>query len=185
LAALTGFAQELQFKLPPDPLVSTTAHNLDFEFGDPGRVPVAWELVQISRVAGYSAEWRSEGCHGGKGCAVIIAGPRADEDVVGMLSQRLEAEDYRGKKMRLRAWVRIEEGDRGSRVRIGIMTDGEKEADFINRRGVSSAEWTQTEIEGKIPFRADEIHLTFSMTGKGKVWIDDVTFEPTASPSAK
>ncbi len=80
--------------------------------------------------------------------------------------------------MRLRAWVKLEGTRKSDRIKVLFTTDGERSTEtFVQKGGVSAAVWTLAEVEGKVPMRADEIHLVVTMTGKGQAWIDDVSFE--------
>ena len=152
--------------------------NLDFEAGTQGDAPADWYVAQDSRIAGYSVEVRKQGCHAGTGCAVIVAGPRVESSGVGTLAQAFDGTPYREKTMRLRAWVRLDGGRRGERVRVVFAVDGEKKsAEYVQKGGVRSGEWTLAEVKGKVSKDASEIHIAVTMQGKGKAWIDDVAFE--------
>ena len=180
LGASAAMTQMQVLTLPPDAMAPEYAPpaNLDFEKGTPGQLPPEWSLAQESRIAGYTAEWRSEGCRGGRGCAVVIAGPHVENRIAGALVQQCSALPYRGKRMRLRAWVKLGNARKSDRIKVIFTTDGESSAEtFVQKGGVNAAEWTLAEVDGKVPMRADEIHLVVTMTGKGQAWIDDVAFE--------
>jgi len=175
-------AQQPVLKLPSEVPASATEgpSNLDFETGEAGQVPHQWALMQLSRIAGYSTEWRKKGCRTGSGCAVIVAGPQVEKNSSGAVMQYFPAEPYEAKRMRLRAWVRLEDGRKGDRIKVAFTADGQDaNATFTQKgRGVDSAEWTMAEVEGKVPWHAEIIHILVSVSGKGTAWIDDVTFEP-------
>ena len=86
--------------------------NLRFEEGDPGKTPPGWFVPQVEKVSGSLAELRRKGCRTANGsCAVVIApATAATSDSVGNLMQSFRAAAYRGKTVRLRAWVRVEAG---------------------------------------------------------------------------
>lgn len=178
LAAL--LAQDPVFRLPSAPPEDHTApSNLDFEAGEGGQAPPGWSVTQFGRISGYSAEWRKQGCRTGNGCVVIVAGPKAEKGSEGSIVQQFPAEKYEGQTMRLRAWVKLEGGKKGDRIKVTFTADGEDVASTYTQkgRGVEAAEWTVAEVEGKVPWRAETIHVLVSMTGKGTAWIDDVAFE--------
>jgi hypothetical protein len=166
--------------LPAGPAAElSTPRNLDFEAGAEGEAPAYWYVAQDSRIAGYSVEVRKQGCHAGTSCGAIVAGPKVESHGAGTLAQAFDATPYRQKTMRLRAWVRLDGGRRGERVRVVFAVDGEKKsAEYVQKGGVRSAEWTLAEVKGKVPKDASEIHIAVTMQGKGKAWIDDVAFEP-------
>jgi hypothetical protein len=173
--------QEPALKLPSasaDPYRGP--ENLNFESGETGRIPAEWSIVQDARVAGYTLERRAQGCHTGAGCAVLSGGSKTEKSATGAIAQEFDAEPYQGKHMRLRAWVKLEGGGRGDAIRVAFTTAGEHgEANFTQKgRGTDSTEWAIAEVEGKVPFHAEQIQILIALKGKGKAWIDDITFEP-------
>jgi hypothetical protein len=179
LMALALAAQVPEFKLPADATArSAGPQNLDFEAGEDRGAPAQWSVAQDSRIVGYSAEVRKEGCHSGAGCAAIVAGPQVEHAAWGTLVQAFDGTPYRGKTMWLRAWVRLEGAHRGERIRVLFTVDGEKRsAEFVQKGDVRSGEWTLAEVKGKVAKDATEIHIAVEMWGKGTAWVDDVTFE--------
>lgn len=167
-------------QLPPGAAVeASTPRNLDFETGAAGEVPPEWYVAQDSRIAGYSAEVRKADCHSGAGCAVIVAGPKAERGGAGTLVQQFDATPYREKTMWFRAWVRVEGGRKGDRARVLFTVDGDKKsAEYLQRGDVRSGEWTLAEVKGKVPKDATEIHVGITMMGKGRTWVDDAAFGP-------
>lgn len=180
LIYLALLAQAPILKLPSEtnePVYGSPA-NLDFEKGVAGQLPDSWSLEPDARFRGYSAEWLREGCRTGSGCAAIRSGPETRKGSVGAIMQEFSAEPYQGKKMRLRAWVKLQTGRNSDVVKLIFATDGEKaEETYVQKgRGVNAAEWTLAEVEGKVPFRAEVIHIVVTVTG-GTALVDDVTFE--------
>lgn len=83
--------------------------NLNFEEGLPGRVPpFPWTVQAPPKDASYVAELRHDGCRSHTGCAVVTA-PVNVPGQNGNLMQSFSAEAYRGKTVRLGAWLKIEE----------------------------------------------------------------------------
>ncbi len=118
--------------------------NLDFERGGSG-----W--------TGKPVEVRREGCRGRLGCAVI-EGP-------GKVMQNFNAVAYRGKIVRLRAWLRVDPGDRAQ------LYLGDQQAI------VDAPRWTQYEIAAEIDWAAQAIQFGVLTTGNGRAWIDGVSFQ--------
>jgi hypothetical protein len=178
---LLWLAQNPVLRLPSEapPLEEAAPSNLDFETGEAGAVPPDWSLTQASRVAGYRVELRREGCRSGSGCAVISSSPNRERGMAAGLIQQFPAIRYRGQRMRLRAWVKLQGQQRGDGLRVAFSTDGQGgDATFIQKGGrIIASEWTLAEVEGKVPWRAELIHLVVSVEGKGSFWIDDVSFE--------
>ena len=180
LAAAVAMGQIRELPLPPgtETAVPLAPANLDFEKGTAGGLPAEWNVAQTGRLAGYTAEWRGIGCRSGGGCVQLTGGPRVESNNTGVLTQEFSAEPYRGKRMRLRAWVRLEAGKKKGSIRVAFATSGERgEAEFWQKGRVESGEWMRAEVEGKVPMRADEISMALTLSGQGTAWFDDVTFE--------
>jgi hypothetical protein len=174
-------AQDPILRLPSEaPQQHAGPSNLNFEVGEAGQAPTDWSIAQFSRISGYSTELRKQGCRSGSGCAVIIAGPKVEKRSEGAIVQQFPAEEYEGQRMRLRAWVKLAGGKKGDRIKVAFTADGEDvEATHTQKgRGVEAAEWTLAEVEGKVPWHAETIHIVISTTSTGTAWIDDVSFEP-------
>jgi len=154
--------------------------NLNFEEGEPGKAPPGWTVLTLEKVTGNLAELRRKGCRGGIGCAVLIA-PATAPGQVGNLMQSFSAAAYRGKTVRLRAWLRVEAvapGDRGNMWLQEDRPSGKQafSAD-LDERAVRSPDWTLCELTGRIHSDAQFLRFGFSSIGHGRVWIDSVSFE--------
>jgi hypothetical protein len=173
-------AQDPVFRLPSEaPEHAVAPVNLNFEAGEAGQAPAGWSITQAARFCCYTTELRKSDCRTGTGCAVIVAGPKAENRSEGAIVQQFPAEGYEGKTMKLRAWVKLEGGRKGDRIQVLFTVDGEGvESTYTQKgRGVEAAEWTPAEVEGKVPWHAETIQIMIRTTGKGTAWIDDVSFE--------
>ncbi|HXK06350.1 MAG TPA: tetratricopeptide repeat protein [Verrucomicrobiae bacterium] len=154
--------------------------NLNFEEGEAGKAPPGWTVLTLEKVTGNLAELRRKGCRSGIGCAVLIA-PATAPGQVGNLMQSFSAEAYRGKTVRLRAWLKVEAVAPGDRANMWLQEDrpnGKQgfSAD-LDERAVRSADWTSCELVGRIHPDAQFLRFGFSSIGHGRVWIDNVSFE--------
>ena len=140
--------------------------NLDFERGEAGKMPLGW-----TREGEGSVELRREGCRGKLGCTVV-AGP-------GRMVQDFSAAAYRGKTVRLRAWLRLDMGGSGDRAQLCLGVDGSAG----QQAAVSGSRWTQYEIASEVDANAQSIQLGVLSSGRGRVWIDGVSFQ--AVPDAE
>jgi len=169
----------------------TAPRNLRFEEGAPFRVPPGWIAPSLPKDANYVAELRKDGCRSRDGCAVVVA-PVNVPGQAGNLMQSFNASAYRGKTVRLRAWLKLEqwfdmangilrmpnEQDRAqlwlrvvrSNRRIGF-------SDNMEDRPVRSSDWTAAEISGDVDDDAQMINFGVMSFGGARVWIDDVVFE--------
>jgi hypothetical protein len=91
--------------------------NLDFESGAAGAVPPGWFVP----TSDYSAELRHESCFRGSGCAVIEARNAKPGQPFGNLMQSFPAQPYRGKNIRLRAAIRVEQLTAAGAPRCGCV----------------------------------------------------------------
>ena len=54
-----------------------------------------------------------------------MAGPKAEKRSEGAILQQFPAEEYEGQTVRLRAWVKLEGGEKGERIKVAFMADGD------------------------------------------------------------
>ena len=156
--------------------------NLRFEEGDPGKTPPGWFVPQVEKISGSLAELRRKGCRSSAGCAVVIApATAAAPDSVGNLMQSFRAAAYRGKTVRLRAWVRVEAGGPGDRAQMWLRVDRPNgKVGFLedmDGRPVRPAEWTSCEIVAEIDGDAQFVDFGVKSMGRSRVWVDEVSFE--------
>ena len=98
----------------------------------------------------------------------------------GTLTQAFQASKYRGKRVRLRAFVKTEgvEGWAGLWMRV----DGKEKTglafDNMGERPIKgTTDWTQYDVVIDVPDEADSIFFGFLVAGKGHGWVDDMTVE--------
>jgi hypothetical protein len=154
--------------------------NLKFEEGVVGKVPPGWFVPALPKDADYLAELRRTGCRSGVGCAVVLVPANAPRPLSDLM-QSFGAAAYRGKTVRLRAWLRLESTDPDDRAQMWVSVDREHHRrgfyDYMDDRPVRSSEWTKCEIVGKIEEDAVFIDIGVMSIGRGRVWVDDVSFE--------
>jgi hypothetical protein len=146
--------------------------NLKFEQGQPGKLPPAWFAPALPNEADQQAQLRKQGCMSG-GCAVVMA-PENPLTQIGTLMQSFSAAAWRGKTVRVSAWMRLEPASVNDYGQIWIGVD---RTPNVAAQPLRSETWTQNEIRIRIPADASFIKFGVSSVGKGKVWVDDVSFE--------
>ncbi|MBI4908313.1 MAG: tetratricopeptide repeat protein [Acidobacteria bacterium] len=147
--------------------------NLKFDQGVPGKLPAAWFVPALPNEADQQAQLRRRGCMTGDSCAIVMVPDNALTQV-GTLMQSFSAAAWRGKLVRLRAWLRLEPVSASDQGQMWIGVD---RANNVTANPVRSEEWTQSEIRIRVPNDASFIKFGVSSIGKGKVWVDNVTFE--------
>jgi len=151
--------------------------NPDFEKGSPGSVPDGWFVP--AAFTGYDASWTTEGCHQGKACAQIV--PKANPGAApGNLMQMFDAGPYRGKLIRYRAAVNVENGGRAG-LWLRVDRPGGVMGFFDNMQArpiVTAGTWQYFDIDGFVHADAEKIALGILVYGT-KAHFDDVTLEIT------
>ena len=169
--------------------------NLDFAEGEVGKVPPGWQVWALPREAAEQAELRRTGCHSHIGCAVVLV-PSNAPSPFGYMGQSFNAAPYRGMTVRLGAWLRLEPrppsdlitswlrmeapaAEDSAQMRLSVDRGNDRSGfyDNMENRPVHSAEWTRCEIVGTIDNDARFIEIGVVSAGRGRAWVDDVTFE--------
>ena len=154
--------------------------NLTFEDGTPGKVPPGWFVAASPKDGDHWSALRRDGCRdghtGAHACAVVLVPPNASTNF-SELMQNFSAAPFRGKTIQLRAWLRLE-GARTDSGQLWLQVDRAQERGFnLKDRSVDSAKWTRCEITTRVDYDATFIYFGVILNGKGRVWIDDVSFE--------
>ncbi len=160
--------------------------NLKFEQGATGKLPDAWFVPALPNDADHWAQLRRAGCMNRDSCAVVMV-PENAPVRVGNLMQSFNAAAYRGKTVRVTAWLRLEASAPEDRAQMWLGVDriDDKKGFFddMSDRPVRSSEWTLGEIRARIDSDATLIKFGVMSIGRGRVWVDHVSFEvvPEAS----
>jgi len=117
--------------------------------------------------------------HSGKTSAYIRA-KAEDPQGFGALSQRFMAGSFRGKRLRLTGYLRVQsvEGWAGLWMRIDG-ADGELQGfDNMERRPVrGTSEWVRREVVLDVPTDAYAIAIGALLVGPGQIWVDDFSLD--------
>lgn len=154
--------------------------NLGFSQGEPGKLPQAWFVPALPKDADRWARLETKGCMGKGSCAVVLVPENAPAQV-GNLMQSFSAAAYRGKTVRLRAWLRLEPSGPDDRAQMWLSVDRADDSkgffDNMSDRPVRSSEWTQCEIQARVEPAATFIKFGVMSIGRGRVWVDHVAFD--------
>jgi hypothetical protein len=117
--------------------------------------------------------------HAGKasGC-VRSTGDGADG--FGTLTQGFRADRYRGKRLRMSAYVKTDGVERQSGLWMRI--DGKEKTglafdNMMGRPVKDTTDWKKYDVVLDVPEEAEEIFFGFLVSGKGRGWVDDITFD--------
>src|SRR5579871_2194702 len=156
--------------------------NLDFEQGTPGQVPPGWFVPPMVLTDGYGVKLTSDHPKSGKQCALVFRDPKATAapKTFGNLMQRFAAGRYRGQRVRLRAAVRLEAPPGEGQTMLWLRVDRPKGQmgffDNMADRPITASDWRSYEIVGDVADDAVAVNFGLILLGKGKAWIDDVSF---------
>ena len=94
----------------------------------------------------------------------------------GTVTQRIDAIDYRGKEIKLKAFVRTNVSGTGNQGQLWLEVDRENKQrgffDNMNDRPIQSHEWQSYEIVGTVANDATTISFGCFLKGLGQVWVD-------------
>jgi hypothetical protein len=109
----------------------------------------------------------------------FIRGNKADPKSFGTYMQMFDAGEYRGKRLRLSAYVKSENIENWAGLWMRVDRD-QKSTAFHNMqdRAIKGTQlWTRHEIVLDVDPKATVIAFGILLSGKGAAWIDDVAFE--------
>lgn len=154
--------------------------NLTFAQGVAGKLPPAWFVPALPKDGDQWAQLRRIGCMREGNCAVVLVPENAPTNV-GNLMQSFAATAYRGKTVRLAAWLRLEGTGRDDRAQMWLSVDRSNNRkgffDNMDDRALRSPEWTRCEIQARVDDDATFIKFGVMSIGRGRVWVDSVSLE--------
>lgn len=144
--------------------------NPDFADAAPGQVPPGWSVSKPSQEAGFKADVQSDGKLPGKRC-VVLQNPDPAAKAFGNLMQKVDATPYRGKRVRLRTLLRLEEKGSWVNGALWLRVDrpnGERGFfDNMAGRAVTATAWTAAEIVGDVEPDAKDLALGVMLSRGG------------------
>jgi hypothetical protein len=117
--------------------------------------------------------------HGGAASGAIRSAEGA-EARFGTFTQGVKAEKFRGKRVRLAGWIKAD--GVGGWSGLWMRIDGKDKTglafDNMNDRAVKdTSDWTQFQVVLDVPDAAEQIYFGCLLSGKGKIWVDDLALE--------
>jgi hypothetical protein len=142
-------------------------------------VPTGWYMAG-SKPADYESGVDDVTANNGQRSAYLTA-KKADADGFGTLMQNFRADQYRGKRVRLRASVKAENVQRWAGLWMRV--DGAPEVaplafDNMEDRPIrGTTDWQHHDVVLDVPKEATGIFFGVLLTGPGEIWLSDVKFE--------
>jgi erythromycin esterase len=162
----------------------TEPANLDFEAGQPGTWPLGWtEPRGIARIE-WDVRLSTADARDGDQAVVIrrLPGPTYGE-TAAQLSQRADASPWRGQRIALRVWARVDAGPTGrGHLWLEITEPGDPYSEPVfyestADRPITSPDWQEYVILADVPIDADIITFGFAYSGDGEAWVDAMSLE--------
>jgi hypothetical protein len=135
-----------------------------------------WQSANGNHRVGLDSTTR----HGGKsaGC-VQSTTDELGEEIFGGFQQLINARDYRGKRLRLAAFVKTQ--DVGGWSGLWMRIHGKRSPmafDNMQQRPIKgTSDWNAYQVVLDVPDDAIDIALGVLQSGSGRTWIDDVSLE--------
>lgn len=148
------------------------------------QMPDAWVLVGQD-AADYRLRLDPEVAHSGSSSMRLEGRGNRRRSQWAASVQLVDATSYRGKRMRLRGYLRADDVDSGG---LWVRVDGILEGKYAmlaldnseDRRVEGTQDWETRDIVVDIPPEGVTILIGAMLTGDGELWVDDLSFEAVA-----
>ena len=141
-------------------------------------LPSGWLYAGVNATT-YVLGLDHQTVHGGHAALAILGSDTSQARFRGIV-QSIKADDYRGKRVRLSAWVR-QTDVRGSDIGLWMRIDGpgvmQGFDNFSSRPLIGTSDWHQVEVILDVPTDAIGISLGALMSGSGLFRVDDLRLE--------
>src|ERR1039458_10017047 len=163
--------------LLPVALVAQT--NLQFQQGEAMKSPPGWFVLDAVQDTEYLVQWHAN-CRDDAPCALLAGPATATAESLGKLLQDFQAAPFRGKRVKLRAWIKLEAGAIGDRAYMLMQVNRPGAvagfSDYMEDRPITSSEWKRYEIRGDVAPDAESIRIGVTLYGRGRVSVSGVGF---------
>jgi hypothetical protein len=143
------------------------------------QLPIGWHGLNGDYLIGTDIAQRPGGA--GTHAATIVSKTTTPQSA-GLLFQSIKADEFKGVRVALAAYVKTEHGDAGS-AHLWLRVDGADKtlsSDYMLGRPIlPGKDWALYSIVIDVP--ADAVGITFGVAqnGPGQLWVDDFTFDVT------
>jgi hypothetical protein len=142
------------------------------------RIGKGWAVdAPVKELTDYEGGLDSRVAHHGRASAYLrstVAAPKEH----AVVWQGVSAERYRGKRIRVTAWVRTSDVSKGAGAFLKVLGVDPKLSLAYDRQDLSgSHDWTRQEMVVDVDPAARIIWFGLGLEGAGHAWIDDVSLE--------
>ncbi|MFT9848378.1 helix-turn-helix transcriptional regulator [Aneurinibacillus sp. REN35] len=145
----------------------------------PMKMPKGW-IASGSHPAEYEMGTDQNTVHSGKAAGYIASTATTSHHGFGTMMQMFNAQAYRGKRLRLSAFLKTEEVSNWAALWMRIDGANGDMLGFDNmeqRPLTGTSEWNQYAIILDIPQESTAIAFGILLSGSGEVWIDTIRFD--------
>ena len=148
--------------------------------------PAGWRQTGANP-ASYTLTVDSQVARSGRASAQLAANSAAADSLWSSSIQQIRADDYRGKRVRFRGymktrdagmaslWMRVDGIDGGHTAMLAF--DNMESNDLSHRGPRGTTDWSPYDIVLDIPQGAGAIVLGAILQGNGQLWVDDFSLE--------
>jgi hypothetical protein len=156
-------------------LTSLSAAN-----GEDRPLPGGWRLIPFVAANQYRIGLDREIRHSGKSAA-FLESHDADwkKNHYARLEQTLDATKYRGKRLRVSAFLKSKDVVKTAFLAANVPNPWEDLSDFATQKPLleGTTDWNRYQIEFKVIPYAKQIEIRVELHGSGRVWVDDLRLE--------
>jgi RNA polymerase sigma factor (sigma-70 family) len=121
---------------------------------------------------------------GGMPSAYVRSISDTDEPGFGGMMQTLAVDEFRGARVRLNGWIKIEDVSDGAQLWMRV--DGKERGgiqfdNMQNRAPKGTKEWEEYSVVLDVPESAAAINYGFFVNGKGRMWVNGLVVEKVGS----
>ena len=117
--------------------------------------------------------------HGKK--SAYIESAVENPDGFSTLMQQINVKEFKGKRIKMTGFIKTKDLNQGAMMWVRVDDFGNKiVADFDNmqdRPVAANSDWTKCEIVFDVPDSKCSISFGFILSGIGKIWVDNLSFE--------
>jgi len=163
----------LTFTVFTQPENNSADFNLGFEkISDNAKLPDKW----VQWGSGYNLKIDNAEKKSGSAAVSLEPPPEKADNTFGAVAYQIPA-NYTGKEIELRGFLKLKDVA-GGYAGLFLRIDGDSgvlQFDNMQSRNVGgSSDWTQYSIKLPLPEEAVNIFVGALLTGKGKLWVDDL-----------
>lgn len=168
-------------------LAGRAAYAQDMGFENPDNDNKGLPAGLSAKGSGFDFKLDAGVKHSGKYALMIASKPEGADNSYGMVSYTIPAK-FNAEQLRLKGWIKSEHITGTGRAALWLRIDGDKGILAMDNMMIDPVaedmEWTQFSVIVPYSPNAQKIVFGGMLTGKGKVWFDDLELVPVNKETA-